>query len=104
MHGFGNFADASFREARFGDSKTPFDDGHACHAPVGTFAPNAFGLHDMLGNVYEMTSDSFNASTIVLRGGSWMARVEDSRCAYRGGGARVLQSQATGLRAARSLE
>ncbi|UVO50689.1 formylglycine-generating enzyme family protein [Sphingomonas sp. SUN019] len=62
-------------------------DGHAAYAPVGSFKPNAFGLHDTQGNVYEWTADCFN-ETNDRQPADGSARVLDD-CAQRslrGGG------------------
>ena len=64
------------------------DDGYAVTAPVGSFKPNAYGLYDMLGNVWQWSEDIYNSEAYgklpkdnpvyegqgeyrVMRGGGW---------------------------------
>jgi formylglycine-generating enzyme required for sulfatase activity len=39
-------------------------DGFAGTSPVGSFAPNGYGLHDMTGNVWEWTADFFTPAHV----------------------------------------
>ena len=42
-------------------------DGHASTAPVGSYPPNAAGLYDMSGNIWEWTRDQFRTDTYQRR-------------------------------------
>ena len=55
-----NAQDRVYLTERPSESAAACSDGYAGPAPVGLYVPNAFGLHDILGNRSEWTRDCWN--------------------------------------------
>ncbi|MBK8979770.1 MAG: SUMF1/EgtB/PvdO family nonheme iron enzyme [Planctomycetes bacterium] len=99
----------------------PIDDGFGSLAPAGSFAANAFGLHDVHGNLWEWCRDVHGSYELAVRAGDGLRltgaaadlRVNrgggcgygtpDARSAGRSAYAPAFRSHHLGLRASRAL-
>ena len=119
---YGNVGDDSVRGEHPDWPLHDCSDGFAKTAPVGSFEPNRFGLHDTAGNVWEWVEDCYNPSYAgapadgrawlagdcirrIDRGGGWYNKPSAVRSALRyAGDDPARRNNTLGFRVVRTLD
>jgi formylglycine-generating enzyme required for sulfatase activity len=117
---YANVADQTAARHYQGWKVLPCADDYVQSAPVGSFKANAFGLYDMLGNVFQWTedcwTDNYQGAPIdgsaqkngdctqhESRGGSWFTHPDFVRTAYRNRFDSDYRSTSVGFRLVREI-
>jgi formylglycine-generating enzyme required for sulfatase activity len=119
LEGAANIADRTFAQDEVTYlHESWLDDGARRTAQVGSYAPNGFGLHDVIGNVQELCAstgrgddgegkpfvDDSRDRNIILRGGSWQSLSSVATSTIRLNWKPTAVDYDTGLRPARDIE
>ena len=116
---YANLYDADAAGLAFGWASSACGDGAKFLSRVGAYKPNAFGLHDMIGNVWEWTQDCYvipypsiptdgraieaagACERRTVRGAAWMTRTDRARSSFRGRDPEAARFSYFGFRVAR---
>lgn len=121
---YANVGDANFRRNFTYAPVFNCDDGYEHTAPVGSYKPNGWGLHDMLGNAWEWTDDCLHRESKnpptdgrpwleedggecdrrIPRGGGWVSGTDWVRAGAQAADRAIYHSQLLGFRVGVTVE